>query len=144
MTLKSMTMSATEIDKFLADTRHAVMATNRIDGAPQISPVWYLHRDGKLYISIYANSAKYRNLKRDHRVSMCIDGVYPDARYVSIYATVEFCEGQSGWSDEVERAIAYRYHETSEEADQYFRDTSGPDSVLLIISPQKVLSQNYN
>ncbi len=144
MTFEAITMTPTEIDTFLAVTRHAVMGTNRIDGSPQLSPVWYLYRDGKFYTSVYAGCAKHLNLRRDHRVTVCVDGVYPDSRYVAIYGTVEIAEEQSPWRAEIERAMAYRYHETNEEAEQYLRETSAPDSVLLIISPQKVLSQNYN
>ncbi len=144
MTFEAITMTPTEIDTFLADTRHAVMGTNRIDGSPQLSPVWYLYRDGKFYTSVYAGCAKHLNLRRDHRVTVCVDGVYPDSRYVAIYGTVEIAEEQSPWRAELEKAMAYRYHETNEEAEQYLRETSAPDSVLLIISPQKVLSQNYN
>ena len=65
------------------------MGTNRIDGSPQLSPVWYLYRDGKFYTSVYAGCAKHLNLRRDHRVTVCVDGVYPDALYVAIYGTVE-------------------------------------------------------
>jgi len=144
MTFEAITMTQTEIDEFLSNTRHAVMGTNRIDGSPQLSPVWYLYRDGKFYTSVYAGCAKHLNLRRDHRVTVCVDGVYPDSRYVAIYGTVEIAEEQSPWRAEIERAMAYRYHETNEEAERYLSETSGPDSVLLIISPQKVLSQNYN
>ena len=144
MTLEFTTMSPEEIDTFLAETRHAVMGTNRIDGSPQLSPVWYLRREGKLYTSIYDKSAKCFNLKRDHRVTVCVDGVYPDARYVVFYGTAEIVAEQSEWRDEIESALAYRYHESSAEAEQYLRETSKTGAVLLLISPQKTLSGNYN
>ena len=144
MTLEFTTMSPEEIDTFLAETRHAVMGTNRIDGSPQLSPVWYLRREGKLYTSIYDKSAKCFNLKRDHRVTVCVDGVYPDARYVVFYGTAEIVAEQSEWRDEIESALAYRYHESSAEAEQYLRETSKTGAVLLLISPQKILSGNYN
>ena len=144
MTYEFTTMTAEEIDAFLADTRHAVMGTNRIDGSPQLSPVWYLHKEGKLYTSIYDKSAKCFNLKRDHRVTVCVDGVYPDARYVVYYGTAEIVAEQSEWRDEIESAIAFRYHESSAEAEQYLSETSGPGAVLLVISPLKILSGNYN
>ena len=144
MTIDSIGMTTTEIDEFLVETRHAVMGTIRANGSPQISPVWYLYRDSKFYVGIYSNSAKCLNLSRDHRVSLCVDGVHPDARYVAVYGTAEIVSEQSAWRDEIERVIAYRYHNTSEEAEDYLRVTSGPDAVLLIITPQKMLSQNYN
>lgn len=144
MTYPYNTMTAGEISTFLADSRHAVLATSRVDGPPQISPVWFLHRDGKLYVGVARASAKYRNLKRDPRVSLCIDGTHPDARYVAIYGTVEFIEEQSTWREGIETAIAERYHETPEEAERYLRESKEMDSVLLAITPQKILGQDYN
>jgi len=138
------TMSPAEIEDFLADTRHAVIATNCVDGPPQLSPVWYLYRDGKVYAGMAAASAKYRNLKRDPSVSVCVDGVFPDARYVVMYGSAGFFEAPSAWRDEIIMAISMRYHETSAEAERSFRDSSGPDSVLLEIKPSKVLALNYN
>ena len=144
MTIEFITMEPDEIDTFLADTRHAVIGTIRKDGSPQLSPVWYLHRDGKIYTSVYENSAKGYNLRRDPRVTVCVDGTYPDSRYVVMYGTVEFYREHSAWREEIERAIALRYHETLEQAESYLRETAEPGGVLLIITPQKVLSGNYN
>ena len=144
MSINFTTMDTDEINAYLADTRHAVVGTNRKDGSPQLSPVWYLHRDGKIYTSVYDNSAKCFNLRRDPRVTVCVDGTCPDSRYVVIYGTVEFYREQSAWREEIERAIALRYHETVEQAESYLRETAGPGGVLLIITPQKVLSGNYN
>jgi PPOX class probable F420-dependent enzyme len=144
MTYEFKTMGAGEIDEFLAVTRHAVMGTNRIDGSPQLSPVWYLRREGKFYTSVYRNSAKCFNIRRDPRVTICVDGVYPDARYVVIYGSAEIVSERSAWRDEIEKAIAYRYHESSAEAEQYLRETSRSGAVLLVVSSQKILSGNYN
>ena len=144
MTYEFKTMSAGEIDEFLAVTRHAVMGTNRIDGSPQLSPVWYLRREEKFYTSVYGNSAKCFNIKRDPRVTICVDGVYPDARYVVIYGTAEIVVERSAWRDEIEKAIAYRYHESSAEAEQYLRETSRSGAALLVVSSQKILNGNYN
>ena len=144
MAYPSITMTPAEIDRFLADTRHAVIATNSIDGPPQLSPVWYLYRDGNVYAGIDSGSAKFRNLRLDPRVSLCVDGAYPDARYVVVYGTVECVEEGSSWRDEIIRAISVRYHETSEEAERSLSDSPGPDSVLLVIKPYKMFGKNYN
>jgi PPOX class probable F420-dependent enzyme len=144
MSYEFKTMGAEEIDAFLNVTRHAVMGTNRIDGSPQLSPVWYLYREGKFYTSVGDRSAKCINLRRDNRVTLCVDGVYPDARYIVIYGTVEIESGQSEWREDTEKAIAYRYHDSSEEAERYLSEVSRYGSVMLIVSPQKILSGNYN
>ena len=144
MSYESTTMTPAEIDNFLAQKRHAVIATNRPDGPPQISPVWYLHRDGKMYVGIDSGSAKYRNLKRDPRISLCVDGAHPDARYVIFYGTAELVEEPSAWRDEIGKAIARRYHETAEEVERAVHEMAEPGSVLLVLTPGKVISMNYN
>jgi PPOX class probable F420-dependent enzyme len=137
-------MDAAAIDAFLAEPRHAVLATSGADGSPQISPVWYLHRDGKLYLSVARASAKYRNLQRDPRLSLCVDGGHPDARYVVIHGMVEFFEQPSPWRSRMESAIARRYHDSGEAAANDLDETADADAVLLAITPQKIFGHDYN
>ena len=144
MTYQSITMRPAEIEAFLADSRHAVIATSRANCSPQLSPIWYLYRDGKLYAGIDTGSAKYRNLMRDPRVSVCVDGAYPDARYVVIYGMAKFIREASARRDDIVRAIYLRYHETSEEAERSLRENSGSGSVVLVVTPQKIFGQDYN
>ena len=144
MAYPSTKMTPAEIGAFLTDTRHAVIATNCIDGPPQLSPVWYLYRDGIFYAGIDSGSSKYGNLRRDPGVSLCVDGAYPDARYVVVYGSAEFVEEPSAWRDEIIRAISMRYHESEEEAERSLRESSGPDTVLLVIKPYRMLGMNYN
>jgi len=144
MSYPSTTMTAEEINQFLQERRHAVLATNRLDGPPQLSPVWYLYRDGNMFAGISPNSAKGRNLRRDPRVSVCVDGGYPDARYVVLTGMAEIVDQPSGWREEIERAISLRYHETREEAERSLIENADLDQVLLVITPEKIYSQNYN
>jgi PPOX class probable F420-dependent enzyme len=144
MSYASITMTEVEIDTFLSEKRHAVLATNRIDGPPQVSPVWYLYREGKIFAGISPCSAKGRNIKRDPRVSLCVDGCYPDARYVVCHGRAELLDQPSAWRDGIERAISLRYHETEEEADRSLSENGDPDQVLLVITPEKIVGQDYN
>ena len=59
-----------------------MLGVNRGDEPPHLSPVWYLYAEGVFTISIAATTVKYRLLQRDPRVSLCIDGGYPDYRTV--------------------------------------------------------------
>lgn len=144
MSYPSTTMTPTEVETFLGEKRHAVIATNRPGGPPQVSPVWYVYRNGKLYSAVSSTSAKCRNLRRDPRISVCVDGCYPDARYVVIYGTVQIIGDSSAWRDEIVRAISFRYHETRDEAERSLMENQDPDQVLLEITPEKIFSQNYN
>lgn len=144
MSYASTTMTAKEIETFLGEKRHAVLASNRADGPPQLTPVWYLYRQGKLYAAISPASVKGRNLRRDPRVSVCVDGGHPDARYVVLYGTAEFVVQRSAWRAGIERAISLRYHETEQEADRSLRENADPEQVLLVITPEKIVGQDYN
>ena len=61
----------------VAEQHHAVLATMRADGTPQMSPVLVaVDPDGSLVISSRQTAYKVRNLRRDPRAYVC---VLPDA-----------------------------------------------------------------
>ena len=90
MTYQYAEMSQAQIEEFLHAPRFAIVGTNRVNGAPQLTPVWYLYENGRIYVSMSVDSAKYRNLRRDSRIGICISGSHPDARAVMIYGTKGF------------------------------------------------------
>lgn len=135
------TMTEAEIEEFLEASRHAIVATNRADGAPQISPVWYIHEDRRLYITVGTASAKYRNLRRDPRVSVCIDGCHPDTRYVAITGTAELIEEVTPWFDDIRWRIFRRYRDSDEAADRYLESVRGRASGLIVVAPEKIITR---
>lgn len=60
--------------EFLSTHRNAVLATARKDGRPQLSRVVAVYRENTLWMSITEGRAKYRNLLRDPRATVLIDG----------------------------------------------------------------------
>ena len=133
------TMIDAKIDAILQTPLNAIVATNRRDGAPQLSPIWYLYEGGRFYISIGADSVKARNIRRDPRVSLCVDEGHPDGRAVTVYGTAELIEVASAWRDDVDWRIILHYHETEADARHY--DETKPDwgpSALLVVTPEKV------
>ena len=58
----------------IADARCAWLTTVRPDGSPHTTPVWFVLDDGTFWIASAANNVKIRNLARDDRVSLAIDG----------------------------------------------------------------------
>ena len=66
-----------QLAEFLRTHRNAVLATTRKDGRPQLSRVLAVHRDGTIWMSITEDRAKYRNLLRDPRATVLIDGDSP-------------------------------------------------------------------
>ena len=137
------TITDADIDVILRAPVNAVLATNRRDGAPQLSPIWYLYEDGRFHISVGAESVKARNVRRDPRVSLCIDEGHPDGRAVTVCGIAEIIEGESAWRDDVNWRIVLRYHETEADARHY--DETKPDwgpSALLVVTPDKVYSHD--
>ena len=62
-----------ETRTFLESQRNLVLGTLRRDGARQASPVWYLWTGDAFVISTISATAKWWNLKRDPRCSVCVD-----------------------------------------------------------------------
>ena len=57
---------------FLRRNHHAVLATTRSDGTPQLSPVLVgVDGDGRLLVSTRETAAKTRNLRRHPRAYVC-------------------------------------------------------------------------
>ncbi len=136
-------MTDAEIDTILQATVNAILATNRRNGAPHLSPIWYLYEDGRFHISVGADSVKARNVRRDPRVSLCIDEGHPDGQAVTVYGTAELVETESAWRGDVTWRIILRYHETEADARHY--DETKPDwgpSALLVVTPEKVFGHD--
>ena len=139
-------MSQAEIDEFLQVPRHAVVGTNRVNGPPQLTPVWYLYENEKIYVSMFVESAKYKNLRRDPRVSICIAGESPDARAVIFSGTVElFLEGSATWIDAIIWRLVRRYFDSDKEAQLYMdSEDIAAESALAVVSPERIIAQDYN
>jgi PPOX class probable F420-dependent enzyme len=145
MTYQAVEMSQAQVDEFLQEPRFAVIGTIRSKGAPQLTPVWYLHENGHLYVSISTNSAKCRNLARDRRVCICIAAQHPDARAVIIYGTVELISEKSAWFDDIHWRITRRYCSSDEETRDYLDSFSNDaQTALIVITPDKVIAENWN
>ena len=66
-------MTPDEARAFLRDNHHAILATFRSDGRPQLSPVLAVVDDeGRVMVSTRDAAMKTKNLRRDPRVSLCL------------------------------------------------------------------------
>jgi PPOX class probable F420-dependent enzyme len=140
------TMSPEELQRFLDEPRHAVVATNRIDGPPQLSPVWFIYEAGCLLFSVHSDSAKCANLRRDPRIAVCIDAGHPDARSVTLYGTATLQHAAADPSaDARHERIARRYLGSTDETARYLHKARSVSPLVLVtLSPDKVLARDYN
>ena len=87
-------MESMDIDAaldFIRTNHHAVLATLKADGTPQLSPVTAGIDDaGHVVISTRQTAYKVRNVRRDNRVWLCVfpDGFFGDWLQVDGTATI--------------------------------------------------------
>jgi PPOX class probable F420-dependent enzyme len=87
----SITLADDELRELLESERVVVVASAGTRGWPHVMPLWYVPRDGEIWIYTYAKSQKVRNLERDPRATLLIETghEYSELRGVQIEATAE-------------------------------------------------------
>jgi PPOX class probable F420-dependent enzyme len=71
------TLSPAALDRATASTV-VWLTTLRADGSPHTTPVWFVLDGPVLSVVTGESNAKIRNVQRDSRVSVAIDGSSPD------------------------------------------------------------------
>jgi PPOX class probable F420-dependent enzyme len=84
-------LSDDERDELLATERVVVVSSHGPRGWPHMMPLWYVLRDGEVWVWTYAKSQKVKNLERDPRATLLVEtGVeYGELRGVMIEAEAE-------------------------------------------------------
>lgn len=95
-----------KVRSFLQETRFAVLATINADGAPQQTVMWYELQGDRIMMNTAEGRVKASNLRRDPRISICVEDGY---RYVTIAGLVELDEDRERALNDIHR-LAIRYH----------------------------------
>jgi PPOX class probable F420-dependent enzyme len=66
-------LSEEERDTFLAEKRIGRLATNRADGWPHVTPIWYVWEGERFVLSLGKSRRHLRNIARDPHVTLCVD-----------------------------------------------------------------------
>ena len=84
-------LSTTELGELLDSERIAVVSSIGPRGWPHSMPLWFVPRDGVIWIWTYAKSQKVRNLERDPRATVLIETghEYGELRGVMIESEAE-------------------------------------------------------
>jgi PPOX class probable F420-dependent enzyme len=131
-----MTLSDPRIQQYLATKDIVLLATVRADGAPLITPMWFLHEPAALTLISVESSHKVRNLRRDPRLHIVAEsGTRGDIKGVSVRGRAQFLSD----SDD-RRALASRlldkYHPHLEHL--WGGRAMPPNRVMFRVTPEQV------
>jgi PPOX class probable F420-dependent enzyme len=62
-----------ELEQLLGSERVAIVTSNGPRGWPHSMPLWFIAREGEVWIWTYAKSQKVRNLERDPRATVLVE-----------------------------------------------------------------------
>ena len=126
------------VEKFLADQPNMILATLRRDAGPQLSPVWFVWRDGAFFISTVTSTDKWKNLVRDPRCSGIVDS--PEGQYVYASGVAELDDGDVY---DITGEIVRNY-KTPEEFDPYMKSIYREGHRTIIrLAPERVLTREF-
>lgn len=129
-------MTTEEMQAFLSVPNHAIIGTNRADGAPQLTPVWYYWDGASFYFSTTKDRAKYPNLKRDPNISLLVDDV-ASRKYVAAYGQAEIIEHDYA---DLLRPLFAKYVPASNVEQRVEGILADPSRVLVVLRVQKIVT----
>ena len=129
-------------DEFLKEQKILRLATVGKNKTPHISPVWYRYSGKKFYIGTNTKTKKAQNVKKNNKVSCCIDvGVNaPNIYGVLVQGNANLITDNSKVKT-IAKKILSRYFKTLENksAKELLDDT---DCIIEVI-PEKFTVWNY-
>ena len=121
---------------YLRELRFAVLATINQDGTPQLTTMWYLlEDDGTIMMNTKVGRAKERNMRRDPRISICIEDDY---NFLTINGSVQLIDDPARAQHDIYRLSA-RYHGEEKARKQMHDQFSKEVRVSLLLKPEHVI-----
>ena len=121
---------------YLREKRFAVLATLNKDGMPQLTTMWYLlEDDGTILMNTKVGRAKERNMRRDPRISVCVENDYT---YVTLSGKVEMIDDPEIAQRDIFR-LSSRYHGEEKAKRQMQNQFSKERRVTLRLKPEHII-----
>jgi PPOX class probable F420-dependent enzyme len=132
-----------EIRVFLSEaTRTGKLAWTAADGRPLVAPVWFVVEGPddapELLFNTGRDTAKGRAVRRDPRVSVCVDSELPPYGFVQVQALATVSEDPA----ELVRSatvIAARYM-GADRAEEFGKRNGVPGELLVRLRPTKIIA----
>ncbi|MEU8803550.1 PPOX class F420-dependent oxidoreductase [Spirillospora sp. NPDC048819] len=133
-------MTDSEWRAFVSEgTRTGKAGVIRKDGAPHVTPIWFVLDGDDVVFNTSRNTVKGRALARDPRVSICVDDQTPPYSYVLMQAEaslIEDLEEMRRWAT----AIGGRYM-GEERAEEFGARNAVPTEYLVRARITKVVAE---
>ena len=133
-------MSEADVVAFMRDgSRTGKLAVTRKDGSPHVVPIWFDFDDdtGELVFVTQTESVKGKSLRRDGRVSICVDVMeLPfhfakiDGEVASLTPQADDPDGMLHWATET-----CRRYVGDDRAEEFGRRNAHPSEMLVRIRP---------
>jgi PPOX class probable F420-dependent enzyme len=135
-------MTPDEVKTFLLfGTRTGKLATVREDGRPHVVPIWFdLDNDGATVVFTTGyDTVKARNMRRDPRVTLCVDEEQPPFAFVQIEGTATLEDNAPDLLQWATR-IAGRYM-GPEQAEAYGKRNAVPGELLVRVPITRMVAR---
>jgi PPOX class probable F420-dependent enzyme len=141
------TMADDEIRAFLESARTIILTTIGPDGVPDPVAMWFVVRDGDIWMRTYAKSQKVTNVRRDPRVATLIeDGErYAELRGVQVSGRLELSDDIDTICD-IAAALLVKYEGLDPQhvpaAKEAYLPTA-PKQVAMRLVPERTVSWDH-
>ena len=136
-------MTPEERDAYLTEQRTCRVATVNADGAPHVSPLWFVWDGTSLWLNSIVRSQRWVDLERDPRVSVVVDdGIeFGELRGVELIGRVE----QVGEVPRTGEPVPELEVPEQLKADKYAGGQVVHDGrhALLRLTPEKIISWDF-
>ena len=125
------------------------MATQRADGYPHLTPIWFVWENGKFLHTLGANRVHLANLARDPRMSLVIDedyrladGLAAGARSVTVRGDAVLSQDPELIHDVTYKALVKYLGE--EDAELYLEPIMAEGRTIVTMTPTAWVTWDYN
>lgn len=134
-----MPMPKDKIEQLLSQPIVAVVAVTAPDGAPHAVPTWYEYRAGEIVFHTAKSAFKYRCLKHEPRITLCVDTKTPPYKAVILKGRVRM-EERTDDERLLRMALAYL---GEKQGQAYAKSLKGEEVVVVSFRPGRVISWDY-
>ena len=119
--------------KLFLDKNLGAVATIRADGTPQVTPVWVDYDGEHILFNTAAPRAKWKNLKRDPRVTVEVHSLENPYEYVTVSGTAELDEDEEEANRHIDK-MSQKYRGNP----KFQSHRPGERRVIVRVKPERV------